>query len=230
MMQTSDRGLYALALHEGVVPAPYIDAVGVWTFGIGHAETSGLDPNPRNMPRGMPADQDAAIRESFRLFRGKIGVYEAAVERAVTVALSQHEFDALVSFQFNTGAIGRASLTRRLNEGDRRGAADGLRAWNKGRVNGKLTVLDGLTRRREEERAMFLNATYPSAPIPIYDVTPSNRVGRAIGRMTQPEAMALLRGAPREVMPAAPEPTAAVPREDVNGWLARLIRFVKGDA
>lgn len=42
---------------------------------------------------------------------------------AVTVRLEQHEFDALVSFDFNTGGIYRANLTKQLNTGNRVKAA-----------------------------------------------------------------------------------------------------------
>ena len=103
-MRVSDKGRFALAIHEGVVPAPYLDSANVWTFGIGHAETSGAPPRPSSMPRGMPADVDAAIREAFRLYPVRLAEYEAGVRRAVKVPVEQHEFDALVSLCFNIGA------------------------------------------------------------------------------------------------------------------------------
>jgi hypothetical protein len=68
-MRTTERGLLALARHEGVVPAPYLDVKGVWTFGIGHTAEAGA-PDPAKMPRGMPADLDAGIAEALRLFHG----------------------------------------------------------------------------------------------------------------------------------------------------------------
>jgi lysozyme len=100
-MQTSDRGLIALIRHEGVVPAPYTDVKGVWTFGIGHTAAAGA-PDPGRLPRGMPADLDAEIAQAFRVFRADLGRYGAEVLRAVTVPLSTYEFDALVSFHYNT--------------------------------------------------------------------------------------------------------------------------------
>ena len=30
-MKTSDKGIAFLVAHEGVVPGPYLDSVGVWT-------------------------------------------------------------------------------------------------------------------------------------------------------------------------------------------------------
>jgi lysozyme len=127
-MTVTDRGLLALVRHEGIVPAPYLDVARVWTFGVGHTAAAGA-PDPATMPRGMPADHDAGIREALRLFRADIGRYEAAVLRAVTVPLAPHELDALVSFHFNTGAITRAALIRHLNRGDHTAAAAALMNW-----------------------------------------------------------------------------------------------------
>ncbi|MFO1046312.1 MAG: lysozyme [Geminicoccaceae bacterium] len=121
-MIMTDRGLLALARHEGIVPAPYLDVKQIWTFGVGHTAAAGA-PDPARLPRGMPADLDAGIHEALRLFRADLGRFEADVLRAVTVPLAPHEFDALVSFHFNTGAIARAALTRALTVGDRRARA-----------------------------------------------------------------------------------------------------------
>lgn len=35
-IKVSPEGMFTLALHEGLVPGPYRDSVGVWTYGIGH--------------------------------------------------------------------------------------------------------------------------------------------------------------------------------------------------
>jgi GH24 family phage-related lysozyme (muramidase) len=112
----TERGLLALIRHEGIVPGPYMDANGVWTFGIGHTAAAG-PPDPERMPRGVATDPDAGIREAFRILRADINHYETGVSRAVKVALERHEFDALVSFHYNTGGIARAALTRHLNAG-----------------------------------------------------------------------------------------------------------------
>ena len=64
---------------------------------------------------------------------------------------SQCQFDALVSFHYNTGAIARATLTRRHRAGDYGGAAREFERWN--RAAGR--VLTGLTRRRAAEAALY---------------------------------------------------------------------------
>lgn len=117
-MKLSDRGLLEIAEHEGIVPAPYKDSVGVWTFGIGHtAAAGGLDP--RQMERAMPsgASLQSAIDRAIAIFKEDVEKYAARVNDAIKVPLKQHEFDALVSFDFNTGGIHRAKLTEAINSG-----------------------------------------------------------------------------------------------------------------
>lgn len=78
--------------------------------------------------------------------------YAADVARALGDArTSQRQFDALVSFHYNTGAIGRATLTRRHREGDYTGAQAEFARWNK--AGGR--VLKGLVRRRAAEAQLY---------------------------------------------------------------------------
>ncbi len=192
----TDQGLIALIRHEGVVPAPYLDVKGVWTFGIGHTAAAGA-PDPGRMPRGMPADLDAGIREAFRVFRADLGRYEAEVLRAVKVPLRTHEFDALVSFHYNTGGIARAALTRHLNAGDRAAAADAFLNWLKPA---------SLRPRREAERALFRHGRYAGGTIPVWTADAGGRVdfSRTVRRLSEEEALALLRPEPVPAVPAVP--------------------------
>ncbi len=82
--------------------------------------------------------------------------FESAVNRLVTVDLSQNQFDALVSFVYNLGEGNFASSTllRNVNAQQWQQAADQLLRWN--RAGGQ--VLAGLTRRRTAERSMFLGS------------------------------------------------------------------------
>lgn len=187
-MRLSDKGLFDLALGEALVPAPYLDNANVWTYGIGHAETSGLQPNPRLMPRGMPSDIDAAIVHSIDLFKARIKVYEDAVNRAVKVPLKQHEFDALVSFHFNTGAISKASGTKALNQGNKADAWRRYSLYNKSKgPGGKLVVNRGLVNRRAAEGELFLHGKYRSGSIPVYSVSRNGILGGVIRRINQEE-------------------------------------------
>src|SRR5262249_44588252 len=59
-------------------------------------------------------------------------------------------------YNIGLGAFVKSTALKRLNAGDRLGAADAIELWNKGHVNGKLVILPGLARRRAAERALFL--------------------------------------------------------------------------
>ena len=78
--------------------------------------------------------------------------YAADVARALNgVPTSQAQFDAMTSFHYNTGAIARATLTKKHKAGDFAGAAAEFKRWN--RAGGR--ELRGLTRRRREEAQLY---------------------------------------------------------------------------
>jgi lysozyme len=116
-MTISTRGLIEIAEHEGIVPAPYLDSVGVWTWGIGHTAAAG-GPDPARLTRTMPQDVDAAVMAAIEQFAIDVKGYVARVNDAIRVPIDQHQFDALVSFDFNTGGIHRARLTAAINAGE----------------------------------------------------------------------------------------------------------------
>ncbi|HBM7586596.1 TPA: lysozyme [Enterobacter bugandensis] len=146
-MQTSDKGIALIKQSEGCKLTAYQDSVGVWTIGYGW--THPVDGKP--IRAGMTIKQETAER----LLKTGLVSYESDVSRLVKVGLTQGQFDALVSFTYNLGArsLSTSTLLRKLNAGDYAGAADEFLRWNK--AGGK--VLNGLTRRREAERALFLS-------------------------------------------------------------------------
>lgn len=146
-MQTSEKGIALIKQFEGCKLTAYQDSVGVWTIGYGW--TQPVDGKP--IRAGMTIKQETAER----LLKTGLISYESDVSRLVKVGLTQGQFDALVSFTYNLGArsLSTSTLLRKLNAGDYAGAADEFLRWNK--AGGK--VLNGLTRRREAERALFLS-------------------------------------------------------------------------
>lgn len=145
-MQTSDKGIALIKEFEGCKLTAYQDSVGVWTIGYGW--TQPVDGKPIRV--GMTIKQETAER----LLKTGLVSYESDVSRLVKVGVTQGQFDALVSFTYNLGArsLSTSTLLRKLNAGDYAGAADEFLRWNK--AGGK--VINGLTRRREAERALFL--------------------------------------------------------------------------
>ena len=146
-MQTSEKGIALIKQFEGRRLTAYQDSVGVWTIGYGW--TQPVDGKP--IRAGMTIKQETADR----LLKTGLVSSESDVSRLVKVGLTQWQFDALVSFTYNLGArsLSTSTLLRKLNAGDYAGAADEFLRWNK--AGGK--VLNGLTRRREAEHALFLS-------------------------------------------------------------------------
>lgn len=146
-MQTSEKGIALIKEFEGCRLTAYQDSVGVWTIGYGW--TQPVDGKP--IRAGMTIKQETAER----LLKTGLVSYESDVSRLVKVGLTQGQFDALVSFTYNLGgrSLSTSTLLRKLNAGDYAGAANEFLRWNK--AGGK--VLNGLTRRREAERALFLS-------------------------------------------------------------------------
>ena len=139
-MNISDEGLDLIREHEGCRLEAYKDSVGIWTCGYGH--TYGV----KEGDTCTQAQADAWLREDVRQA-------EVCVSGAVTVPLTQGEFDALVSFTYNLGcrALKNSTLLKLLNDSDYDGAAAEFKKWN----HAGGAVLAGLTARREAERARF---------------------------------------------------------------------------
>lgn len=146
----SSEGVAFIKSFEGFSLDSYDDGVGVWTIGWGSIKD--LQGNP--VKKGQKIDNNIANK----LFKRDLQSFENAVNRLVTVPLSQNQYDALVSFSYNVGigALSGSTLLKKLNVGDYIGAADSFLSWNKGRVNGKLVEIKGLTRRRKAEKDLFL--------------------------------------------------------------------------
>jgi len=120
----------------------YYCPAGELTIGWGHTNLGG-DP-PKIAPLDVWSKEQCDTVLTTDLKR-----YSARVARAFEgTILTQNQFDAFVSFDYNTGAIDKTSAVAKWKTGDRQGALDTLERWNKG--GGK--VLPGLVRRRKAER------------------------------------------------------------------------------
>ncbi len=150
-MTTSAAGRAALAAREGCRLEAYRDTMGVWTIGIGHTGRAA----GRAVTPGLTIDR----REAEALFAGDLKPFEAAVDDALGVAVTQGQFDALVSLAFNIGAgrFAGSTVVRELNAGRRDAAADAFLLWCRP---------PELKPRRLAERAQFLAPADPPGPTP----------------------------------------------------------------
>ena len=139
-VETSENGIELIKDFEGRRLVAYQDSVGVWTIGYGHTKT---------------AHEDKLIIKSTadRLLAEDLAEFEKYVDTYVTVALTQNQFDALVSWTFNLGPgnLKESTMLKKLNQGLYAEVPDEMRRWNK--AGGK--VLEGLIRRREAEAKLF---------------------------------------------------------------------------
>lgn len=140
---------------EGFRSKAYLCPAGILTIGYGH---TGVDVLPGMRITEAQADD---------LLRKDVARFAAMVAKALTAKVSQGQFDALVSFCFNTGPgkagvkdglislkIGNpSSLLRKTNAGDKLGAAAEFDKWTK--ANGQ--ELRGLVARRDAEQRLYLS-------------------------------------------------------------------------
>ncbi len=134
---------------DGMVDAYPDPATGgaPWTIGWGATGRDRFNGGRiRQGTRWTQEQCDARLEEDLARFADEVA---AAIGAAPT---TQNQFDALVSFHYNTGAIARATLTRKHIAGDTRGAGREFGRWN--RAGGR--ILKGLTRRRMAEADLYL--------------------------------------------------------------------------
>ena len=159
-MKVSDAAKAMIKHHEGVRMRPYRCPALLWTVGVGHV----IDPNHAKVPfaerRDLPIpdgwDRILTMGEVDAILAQDLGRFERGVARLCPAAVGhQGRFDALVSFAFNVGLgnLQRSSLRMKTNRGEFEEAADEFMKWTK--AGGR--VLPGLVKRRQDERALYLN-------------------------------------------------------------------------
>lgn len=201
-MKISENGVKKIVGYENKLRslgdgryAAYLCPAGVWTIFAGC--TAGVK-------EGMIVTE----AEGEAMFAIELRKCESAVLKLVTVDLNQNEFDALVSFVYNCGpgALQKSTLLKRLNKGDRKGAAAAFGFFNKARKNGKgpLVEMRGLTSRRASEASLFLKPVEapaePIMPQAVGETAPVSKPAVAVG------AAAIATAAPAVVpLPAVPD-------------------------
>lgn len=143
-MKINSRGLELVKHFEGLQLSAYKCPAGVWTIGWGH---TGL----RHRDGSVFPGRKITRQQADELLLHDLSNFEARVTRLVAVPLTGDQFSALVSFDFNTGALHRSTLLRKLNNRDYPGASGQFLLW----VRGGGRVLPGLVRRRRSEKNLF---------------------------------------------------------------------------
>lgn len=137
-LRVSDNGLAIIKKYEGCYTKAYKDPVGIWTIGYGHTSRVKAGQTITRAQAEQFLEKDCATAENA------VNSYGSKYN------WNQNEFDALVSFTFNTGV---GNLKKLLNDGKRykNEISTKLLDYNKGGG----VVLPGLVKRRKEEKELF---------------------------------------------------------------------------
>jgi lysozyme len=169
-MKTSPDGRKLIESFEGLILTAYDDyndhvvklgdAIhGTLTIGYGHTTAAGSP--------SVFVGQTISKDEADQILEQDLAKVEKEVNSLVAVPLTQDQFDALVSFQFNTGALGKSTLLKLLNNSNYPGAANEFLKWT--HASGR--VLPGLIRRRQAERKLFLTPILTTITKPTVVIT-----------------------------------------------------------
>lgn len=142
-MQTSSAGRKFIETFEGLYLHAYDDGTGTWTIGYGHTTAAGL---PRVHPGMVITEQQADA-----ILSSDLAAVEADINHHVKVPITQYQFDAFSSFDFNTGGLDRSSALMAFNLDHPALVPGDLMKW----VYAGGRVLPGLQRRRRGEGQMF---------------------------------------------------------------------------
>jgi lysozyme len=146
MMNPSDELIELIKRAEGFSAQAYPDpGTGGEPYTIGYGHTG-------HVKLGDVVDE----AQADELLRADLQHAVDAVHELVAWPLSQKQFDALVDFVYNvgTGNFTNSTLLKMINQRDFIGAGEQFLRWNKAGGH----VMAGLTKRREQERELFLSA------------------------------------------------------------------------
>lgn len=145
-MKVSDHGINLIKTFEQLRLKAYRDVAGHWTIGYGHL----IQSNEHFI--------SITPEQANELLEHDLAPVATALNSAVTVPLTQCQFDALASLVFNIGisAFKTSTLLKLLNAGNYSGAASQFLRWDKATINGAFVEQLGLRRRRQLEEAIFL--------------------------------------------------------------------------
>lgn len=142
----SQSGFDLIKLFEGVKLVAYQDQAGIWTIGIGTIKY----PNGVRVRKG----DTCTLAQALSYLKNDCLWVDRCLDTAVTVPVSQNQFDAMASLVYNIGetAFKSSTLLGLLNDKDYSGAANQFDRFIY--AGGKKS--SGLINRRAAEKKLFL--------------------------------------------------------------------------
>lgn len=160
----SGNGLWFIKQGEGFSATPY--NLGDGTYTIGYGTTSKYDPEHYEQLAPSCTEQQASevLGQSLYSNYSKY-VYDSFVRYGYDMnKMKQNEFDAFVSFYYNTGSLtSKTIFTKYINGDSKESIAE---VWKTTVIMPGTQFEEGLRNRRKAEANVFLNADYNYKPIP----------------------------------------------------------------
>ena len=174
----SGNGLYFIKQSEGFSATPY--NLGDGTYTIGYGTTSKYDSAHYNQLAPECTEQQASevLGESLYNNYSKY-VHDTFVSYGFDLNnMKQNEFDAFVSFYYNTGSLTSKSIFTKYINGDSKESI--AETWKTTVIMVGTQFEEGLRNRRAAEANVFLNADYNYKEIPNLNggtITDNNGMG-----------------------------------------------------
>tara|TARA_R110000772_G_scaffold382_5_gene1386 strand:- start:5232 stop:5726 length:495 start_codon:yes stop_codon:yes gene_type:complete len=161
-MKTGKAGIELIkhfeSLHDGDLKLiglqPKMDAVGIWTEGWGRAMRDDKGAFLKGSKNKALAYSRATIKteaQAETALLEDLGSRERIVIQKIRVPLTQNQFDALVSYVYNTG--GSSTLYRLINA---KASSTEIRKWIETKyITAQGKKLNGLIRRRKAEADLY---------------------------------------------------------------------------
>jgi len=161
-MVTSITGLNLIkefeSLHDGDLSViglqPKMCPAKIWTEGYGRAMRNKNGAFLKDIKDKQEAYANITIhnkQEAEKALASDLGVYERIVSSKIKIILTQNQFNALVSYTYNTG--GSDTLFKLINQ---KAPEEQIRKWFETKyITGGGRILPGLIRRRKAESNLF---------------------------------------------------------------------------
>lgn len=142
----TENVLLELFSHEAIIREMYKDSVGVETWSAGLTAKSGINVRLyKDNPASMQVCINAVVDRLHALYIPRV------VQAFNGMNLSEAQFAAALSFEYNTGAITRADWVKDFLQGNRAAAYKSIMNWRSP---------PEIISRREKERELFFNGVW----------------------------------------------------------------------
>jgi lysozyme len=144
-MKASQKGIDLIKKFEGCQLKAYQCPAGIWTIGYGNT----FYEDGSKVKQGDVISQERANSLLLNL----LSKFEAIVNKNIQAIINQNQFDALVSYVWNTG--GSNTLYSLINT---KSSDASIRNWFETKyITGGGKVLSGLVTRREAEADLYFS-------------------------------------------------------------------------